>query len=224
VRKALIAALAASFVLANADGAAASDASATHAYIQANYALARGGVARIGAVQAKIEALNASLAQRCPGAGAGSPQTEASQPMAQEIVAAMWSIAYGTNGRAIATFVSTTTHLRWSNGEITRIVERYARSLHTLATLPVREICGDVHAWAGTGFTLAPRAVVELDQRAEASTLEPVPARLLAPYERGSDASVLARTTALETKLEESEFSLGQSDWFQILGTLGLQQ
>ena len=49
-------------------------------------------------------------------------------------------------------------------------------------------------------------------------------ARLLSPYERGSDASVFAKTATLETKLEEQEFSLGQTDWLEVLATLGLPQ
>jgi hypothetical protein len=210
-------------MLVSATGAAASDVSATTAYIHANYELARAGVARIGAVQAKIEQLNASLGRRCPHAGAGSTQTEASQPMEREVVAELWAIAYGANAAAIATFVADTRHLSWSNGSITRIVRRYATNLHLLATLPQREICGDVQAWAASGFTVIPREAVALGEHAEANT-EPVPAQLLAPYERGSDAGLLARTAKLELKLEASEFTLGQQDWFQILETLAIPQ
>jgi hypothetical protein len=51
-----------------------------------------------------------------------------------------------------------------------------------------------------------------------------IPPRLLAPYERGADASILARTKRLETKLAENEFMVGQTDWIQVLGTLGLNE
>src|SRR5579859_6963081 len=96
-RTATLMTLAVSLAIGGAHSALASDVSATHAYIQANYALARAAVARIGTVQAKVQALNASLAQSCPRAGAGSGESEATQPMAHEVVEAMWAIAYGTN-------------------------------------------------------------------------------------------------------------------------------
>jgi hypothetical protein len=216
--------IAALLAAAGAQSATASNVSATHAYIQANYALSKAGVARIAAAQAKEEALNASLAQQCPLAGKGAPVLEVTQPLSHEVVAAMWSIAYGANAGSIATFVRKTKHLRWSNARITHIVARYATSLHEMATLPLPSICEDVRAFAASGFTTAPAHTVALAEHAESIELEPAPARLLAPYERGPDASVLAKTATLETKLEEQEFSLGQTDWLQILGTLGLPQ
>src|SRR5215831_13343856 len=83
------------------------DISATHAYIQANYALARAGVAAIRPVQAKIEHLNSQLAGECPRVGAGAPQNEAPQPTSHEVTVALWSIAIGSEARAIHAFANT---------------------------------------------------------------------------------------------------------------------
>lgn len=207
-----------------AHSAAASNVSATHAYIQANYAVAKAGVARIGTVQTKVQALNANLAQECPGAGRGAPELEVTQPVSGEVVAALWSIAYGTNAGPIATFAAKVKPLRWSSSRITRIVSRYARSLHELSTLPMPNLCEDVRSFAASGFRTPPAGAVALVDHAESLELEPVPAHLLAPFERGSDASVLAKTMRFETKLEEQEFSLGQTDWLEVLATLGLPQ
>jgi hypothetical protein len=215
---------AASIVAAGTQAAYGSNGSATHAYIQANYALAKAGVARIGAIQTKVQALNATLAQQCPGAGKGAPELEVTQPLSHEVVAALWSIAYGANAAPIATFVAKTKHLHWSNARITRIAARYARSLHEMATLPLPGICEDVRAFAASGFRTAPAHTIALTEHAESIELEPVPARLLAAYEHGSDASVLAKTAKLETRLEEQEFSLGQTDWLELLETLALPQ
>ena len=224
MQKVRVATLAAVFASLGAQGAAASNVSATHAYIQANYALAKAGVARIGAVQAKVQALNSSLAQQCPGAGKGAPELEITQPLSGEVVAALWSVAYGANAGPIATFVSKVKPLRWSSGRIARIVSRYARSLHELSTLPMPSLCEDVRSFAASGFRSPPARAIALVEHAESVELEPVPARLLARFERGSDASVLAKTARLETKLEEQEFSLGQTDWLEVLATLGLPQ
>jgi hypothetical protein len=200
------------------------DVAATHAYIQANYALARASVALIGPIQAKVERLNGSLAHECPQAGIGTPEIEASQPMSHEVVAALWSIAYGSAAGPIRTFAAATGRLRWSNHAVTRAAASYARNLHELSTLPLPNLCADVRSWTASGFKVVPATAATLDRRAEASELITVPPRLLRPYENGTDASTLARTMQLEKKLEENEFGNGQTDWIQVLDTLGLPQ
>ena len=50
-----------------------------------------------------------------------------------------------------------------------------------------------------------------------------MPPKLLAPFVRGSDARLLARTRSLELKLAETEFMVGQTDWIEVTETLGLQ-
>jgi hypothetical protein len=200
------------------------DIAATHAYINANFALSRAGVARIGAAQSKIEALDRKLAGECPLSGKGTPETEASQPMAYEVAAALWSTAYGTNAGPIRTFASAVKSLRWSNRRITRLAQSYAASLTAMATLPLPDLCTDVRAWTASDFRVVPPNVAALDSRAEAIELNPVPSRLLAPYERGTDASVASSTRRLEVKLAENEFVLGQDDWIKVLTTLGLPQ
>ncbi|MFI4985617.1 MAG: hypothetical protein ACHP93_04560 [Solirubrobacterales bacterium] len=218
-------ALALAFGLAPMQASAASqDVAATHAYIEANYALARASVALIGSVQAKVERLNGSLARECPHAGIGTPEVEASQPMSYEVAAALWSIAYGTAAGPIRTFVAATGRLHWSSHAIARAAASYARNLHEFSTLPLPNLCADVRSWKASGFQVVPAAALGLDRRAEAIELNTVPPRLLRPYESGADASTLARTMQLETKIEENEFDKGQTDWIQVLETLGLPQ
>lgn len=200
------------------------DIAATHTYIEANYALARANVAGISPGQAQIEHLNSELAQECPGVGAGSPETEASQPISHEVTVALWSLAYGADAAAIRTFTNTVGHLHWSNHAITRDAQMFARNLHELATLPLPGLCADVRSWKATGFQTVPATIVTLVDRVEAIAPRTIPPRLLAPYERGADAGIVARTTRLETKLEENEFLVGQRDWVQLLETLGLNE
>ena len=202
----------------------ASNVSATHAYIQANYALSKASVAGIAPGQAKIQRLNSQLAAECPHVGAGSPETEASQPMAHEPTVALWSLAYGTDARAIHAFSKTVGRLRWSNRAITRAAQTYAKNLTELATLPIPPLCADVLSWKQSGFRTISPAVLSLVDRVEAIELKPVSARSLSPYAHGADASLLARTKPLEQKLAENEFVLGQSDWILLLETLGLNE
>jgi hypothetical protein len=200
------------------------DITATHAYIEANYALAQASVARIAAGQAKIERLNGDLARECPRVGTGSPENEASQPVSYEVAVALWSLAYGTDAGPIRSFLGKVGRLRWSNSTITRTAKRYGGDLHELATLPLPHLCADVASWKASGFQIIPAGSLGLVRRVEAIEPKPIPQRLLAPYERGSDASIVTRTTRLETRLEENEFVVGQSDWIQVLQTLGLNQ
>jgi hypothetical protein len=204
--------------------ARSNDVAATHAYIQANYRLARASVALIGPVQRKVQRLKEQLAGECPLIGAGSPENEASQPMAHEVADALWSVEYGAAAGPIASFVKAVGHLRWSSRATTRIASTYARNLHELATLPLPPLCEDVRAWKATGFQTMPPRTASLAARVDAIEPTPIPPRLLAPYARGGDTGVLTRTKALETKVAESEFILGQTDWIHVLETLGLQE
>ena len=203
--------------------ASASDVSATHAYIQANYALNRGQVSLIHPGEAKIQAYNHRIATECPRAGAGAPQTDAAYPMSYEVAVALWSLAYGTAAAPIRKFVNAVKPLRWSNARLTRIAHGYATSLHELSTLPLPDLCGDVRAWAASRFQAIPASTTTLDRRLEAIEGETIPRKLLVPFERGGDAGVVARTRSLEVKLAEEEFVVGQTDWDQLQETLALR-
>ncbi len=200
------------------------DVAATHAYIQANYALAKASVARIGLEQSRVAAFNAKLAAECPKAGLGSEPDAASQPMSSEVAVALWSIAYGADAGPIRSFVKTVSRLHWSNRKTARLAARYARSLHEYATLPLPDLCEEVRSWRASGFQVVPANAPRIDEHEQAIELEALPESVLAPYERGSDASTLERTIKLEYKLAEAEFMLGQNDWIEVLETLGMHQ
>jgi hypothetical protein len=222
-RLALTAALAMALAVspAHAD-AAPSDVAATHAYILANNQLARTSVARIGLGQAKIVRLIGNFARECPAVGAGSPQDEQTHFFNYEAGVALWSVAYGTDAGPIRTFANTVKRLHWSNQTITRTAQRYASSLQAMATLALPPLCQDVRSWRAAGYKVVPPSTVSLVLRVEAVELNPVPARLLAAYERGSDASVFAQTLRLEKRLEESESNPGEGDLLKLLDALGI--
>jgi hypothetical protein len=224
LRRALIVALLGLGLAPSGALASAQDVAATHTYIQANYALAKAGVGLINRAQSQIEAYNATLAHECPLAGKGTPENEASQPMSYDVAVALWRISYGTGAAPIRKFVAAVMRLHWSNPRITAIAHQYATSLHLLSTLPMPDLCTDVRAWKASGFQAIPAQVTQTDRRWEAIEGESVPLKLLAPYERGSDATVAAHARAFEIKLAEAEFMLGQDDWIQVLETLGLPQ
>jgi hypothetical protein len=224
-RLALTAALAMALAASPARALAApADVTATHAYIQANYELAKTSVQRIGAGQAKIVHLIRDFARECPAVGAGSPQDEQTHFFNYEAGVALWSIAYGNDAGPIRSFVNTVRGLRWSNQTITRTAQSYASSLQAMATLALPRLCEDVRSWRSSGYTVIPPQTVILVRRVEAIELKPVPARMLAGFERGSDASIFARTVGLEKRLADSESNPGEGDLLKLLDALGIQE
>ena len=198
------------------------DIAATHTAIVAGYVLARAGVATITVAQSKIQSFNRKLAAECPGIGSGAPENEASQPMSHEVAVALWSIAYGSAAGPIKRFATAMRPLRWTSDRINRVARSLVANLTALATIPLPDLCGDVRAWKASAFTTVPPHVLELVRRVESVELQQTPWRLLSPYMRGDDAQRVAYIKRAERKIAEAEFVKGQSDWYQVLKTLGL--
>jgi hypothetical protein len=204
--------------------AASLDATSTHTYIAANYTFVQASDARVRAAQADIIGLIHRFKRECPKVGAGAPQNEEAQKLSYEVAGAIWSVAYGADAGPIRAFIRAVRPLRWSNPALTRAARGYARSLHELASLPVPDLCGDVHAWSTSGFRIVAATTTRFDLHVESIEGHSIAPRLLAPYERPSDRSILERTTRLETKLEHVETVTGFNDWGSLLETLGLNQ
>jgi hypothetical protein len=203
--------------------ASSQDSAATHAVIVAASALARSSVAMIPVAQANVERLNRKLAAECPNAGAGTPETEASSPMSKEVAVALWSVAYSPMAGPSARFERAIRSLHWTDVRFERAVHSFARVLHGLATIPSPNLCGDVRLWTASGFKTVPPHVLELDERVEPLVFPEIPWELIAPYERGQEASVVAYIKRAERKVGEFEFEVGQKDWYQVLETVGLE-
>jgi hypothetical protein len=202
-----------------------SNSTSTHTYIQANFALARQAVARIGATQAGVVRFRQRLSHECGQVGAGSPQSEDAQKLGLEAAGALWSLSFGSDAKAIHAFVGAVEPLRWSSSKLTAIAHGYAKSLGELATLPTPHLCGDVRAWSASGFQTIPASTIDFDRRVEATEgHSSIPPRLLTPYVQPADRGILERTTQLEAKLEHTEFETGFDDWASLLDTLALHQ
>ncbi len=209
-------------VTAPASLASTNDVAATHASITAGYALARAAVATIPIAQARIESYDHRLAVECPNVGAGTPETEASQPMSDEVAVALWSISYGAAAGPIERFARAVSPLHWTRALFQGAVHRLATILTALATIRVPDLCADVRAWTASRFTVVPNDVLELDRRVEPLELPEIPWGLVVPYERGGDARLVAYIKRAETMVAEAEFIKGQKDWYQVIETLGL--
>ncbi len=144
-----------------APGAAqASDASATSAYVRANYALVAAGHAHLGTSVAAYKAVLSQVRRECPRAAAGSPQNPESTKLSNEVIGAMVLSAGKPDRPAVASYLRAVKGLHWSNGAIGRAVKGYASSLGKLYGLSVPDLCGDVRAWAASGFKTLPSSTV----------------------------------------------------------------
>lgn len=210
--------------LAPASAFAQSNAAATHAYVAADYALAKAGVASVPRAQKQIASYRKKVGGECAHVGEGSPQTEKGWKLSYEAVGALWSISYGTNAGAIHKFMHVVDGLKWSNSKTTRIAHTYAKSLDELASLPMPDICSDIKAWTASKYETVPSDTLKFDNHAEGIELHTMPEKLLAPYLSPADRGIVARTEKLEVKILNTETFVGANDWFALLETLSLNQ
>jgi hypothetical protein len=203
--------------------AGSGDTAATRRYLQADYALARAASANIWAGQTAIRNLTSAVTGQCPNAVAGSPQDHNSEQLSEEVVGALTVAGFRPGAHAIAGFARAVHGLRWSNSALTRKVQTSATRLRGLSTLPMPDLCGDVRAWAASGFHTLSTATVGFDRRYFAVNFEAeeVPWRLLAPLD-GAEALTVQRIKRIESRLADVEAE-DVKYWSRILDGLGLK-
>ncbi len=220
---AALAAVAAAPAASAAGRAKSGDVAATRAFIQADYALNRAAIATLPSGRRALASLVHRIAGQCANAAAGSPQDGNSEQLSDEVVGALSVAAFHLDAGAIARFARAVDGLRWSDRRLTRMVEIYVSKLRGMATLAMPDLCGDVRAWAASGFRALPAATAQFDRRffADRVETEEVSAALLARYEGPGEAAIVRRSDRLEGRLVEAEAE-AVHDWSGILDELGL--
>jgi hypothetical protein len=204
--------------------ASASDASSTHAYLVADFAVLHTVVSGWSRVESSIGRLDARFAAECPHVGAGSPQSEEEQKFSLAVAGALWSAGYHTNAGAIRRFVAKVSRLRWSSGAVNRAARKLTGGLTQMISLAVPPLCSDVRAWAASGYGAVPADVGAYAKHAEAIEVPQIPHRLLAPSLSGADRALAAADERLNSRFEELEFVHGQDQWNKLLEILSLNQ
>ncbi len=217
------------------------DRAATRAYLQAEYAYERTVQANASASARALEATAHRIGGECPGVLAGAPKRyegllagvehepklsrrqegerargqDELQAVLSEIDATLQGASDSPNRVAAARLDAAVAPLRWSNPQLARDVA-FQIALQESAEPHVEDVCGDLRAWAASGYrTLAPstRAV----RARQAETFSKVLARglgqevpfetLLRRYE-GPDERALSRKL---DSLQLHEFAAGLS-------------
>jgi hypothetical protein len=192
-----------------AASASSADVVTTQALARATNTLVRASEPDIGKALANVRSFASQTLAQCPHVAAGSPQDHDSEQLDNEVVGAMTTVGYHTAAGPIATFAHAVKGLHWSNGRLTRAVRTFASKLVGLSTLAVPSLCGDIGAWATSGYQTLPASTVQFNQRYSAVDPEaeesPLIIRLATPYGTPSDVPVLRRVERFEAQLAEAE-------------------
>jgi hypothetical protein len=206
------------------NAAAKADIAATRDYIAADYELVHVARVNLKTGEAALQSLRTTIGGECPKAAAASPENTAAEHLSNEVVGAMGVAFVRSDIPAVEAFAAAVTPLHWSDAKLTRKAVLYAGKLKTLAALQEPDVCGDVRAWAASGYKTLQPATTQFDREYSANDvgIGEVPARLLAPYENARERSRLALTKQSENELVEAE-ARAVEPWSKILDALDLQ-
>ncbi len=202
--------------------ASPADISTSRTYIQANYALVQFSATRLGTAQTLLEGVLYKVKSLCPNAGAQSPQDPESTQMSNEVIGAMVIAAIHPAQPEISAFLRVAERSRWSSRALTRTIHEYANKLKAMSTLAAPNLCGDVAAWAASGFRTLPASTAHFDQLFVPNwvALGDIPAALK-PYEQPSEASIVNRSNQLEMRITNFEAASVET-WGEIMNSLSL--
>jgi hypothetical protein len=205
----------------------AGDEAATQALARATNTLVRAASPDVSKGLAAAERYGSRIASQCPRVAAGSPENHQSEQLDDELIGAMTIAGYSTAAAPIATFAHAVRSLHWSDAKLTRTVKTFAAKLQKLSTLALPNVCGDIQAWAASGFATLPASTVKFVPHYLAVTPEaeevPLMIHLLMPYASPSDFPILRRVERLEARLGEAEAAAVES-YSRVIIALELQQ
>jgi hypothetical protein len=201
----------------------AANVTATQTYLQANYTLMRYFTSHIPAARAELAGVLAGVQRECPNGAAGSPEDVDSEQLSNEVIGTLVTTVVQHNLPPIQTAIRATTHLRWSNGALTRAIQAYIAKGKALTSLAVPHLCADVKAWVVGGYDTLPTSTTSFAPRFMSVWVAPgyLPAALSA-YETAGDRALARRTAQLEAQWTEFEaFEVGT--YGRIMNELVLQ-
>ena len=202
---------------------AASNAAATQAYLNANFALLRSAAGLEHASEASYKSILTNVRRECPAVAAESPQTYDSEQLSNELVGDLLVSATKPVHQAIARYAHMVSSLSWSNGRLTNAVHKYAKELSAMATMPLPDLCGDVRAWVSSHYATLPAATVAFNAKYKAVNVPigELPAQLVS-YEQGGQRGLIRNIQALEQGQADFE-ARAVNSYGEIMNTLVLQ-
>lgn len=200
--------------------AAASNSSATQAYVNANYALVRVAHGHLATAEAAPKTILQRVTRECPQAARNSPQNVLSEHLSNEVIGVMVLEAAKPDAAALHRFLRTVTPLRWASSSLNHTMHAYITSLTKLSKLSVPNICQDIAAWVATHYETLPATTVSFDNAFVPNWVAfgYLP-RVIARFESAGARSIAKRSEKLEGDLIDAE-SRAVYDWADILDEL----
>lgn len=202
--------------------AAGGDASATRAYLQADYDLVHAGTSKTRQVESTLRGVLSRVRRECPDAAAHSPQNAQSTELSNEVIGAMVTAVVHLDLPAGRAFVKRVGPLRWANRSLTRQIHEYAADVKTLISLPRPNVCADVRAWVAGGYASLPTTTRVFSPRFIAAWVRlgdlPSAVAKLAP---SSERGLVRKIEQMEWKFTDLE-SREVETWAATMNVLGL--
>ncbi len=185
------------------------DASATREYLRLELANAHTELEHFPAAIAAVEALGRSLQAECPGVLANAPKpASGAKPSATEVQiaeeesdAAFGAAEHSEDVRASG-LAQALSHLRWSNGALTRLVHSASAEEAAKAAIAPPALCADMRTWVTSGYQTVSTGTESYLRREAALSkdegAEEVIMRELARYESQADRRTVQKLADLE--------------------------
>lgn len=206
----------------------ASDATATHAYLEARIRLQRAAVLARPAKLDAVKALAAQVEAECPGVPTGAPphvKGEKANVSEGEITDELLTVTLGTaehvEHSADARFVRTVRRLHWSDPKLARLLRSLAVEKAEQSAIPLPNLCSGMQFWVASGYTavsvstkrllhrlrvVSSITLIESEPHEPASDffkLTALVAHRLKPYEDHADRLLAVRALPPEGKLTD---------------------
>jgi hypothetical protein len=202
--------------------ASSGDVAATRTYVQANYATLSVAVSHLAISEAVPLHVLAQVKRECPGAGASSPQDPESTQMSDEVIGTIYIAAIQPDLSSIRAAVQTVSGLSWSDSALTHKIQAYTAAWRTMIGLSAPNLCGDVKAWAESGYKALPSTTTSFVPKFMAAWvgagLQPPQLRR---YESPATRALAEKSASLEQQIAEAE-ARAVEHWGEIMDTLDL--
>jgi hypothetical protein len=187
------------------------DATATNAYLKADYAAVRGEIKSFPTAIAAVEALATKVQAECfgvladaPKPAPGTPPSASEAAISEEELDAVLAAAARTERARRARFAHEVAALHWGSGAFTRLVHSQAIDEVEEAAVAPAELCADMHSWVTSDYQSVSAGTerylhMEAALTAKTERAETDIKRELRPYESAADKRVARKIDTLES-------------------------
>jgi hypothetical protein len=230
---ALASSMASASAIAGSKSGAGADVAATRAYLRAQHeystVLDRDGAADAAAIHGLVEHVNG----QCPNVLAGASRTKALEALKEEAFYLVIQALGEPQRSATIAFAKKVAQLRWSNRKLTYYVRGSAAEEKASAEIVAPDICADAKAVVAGGFQTIPTATARFihqvnaaegkvsykDKSGETADLHEIILRMLGPYERPDERSLIPRQPSAHE--QEKDEALGLKLIFTTFAEIG---